>query len=685
MSDIIHLLPDTVANQIAAGEVVQRPASVIKELLENAIDAHATDIQVILKEAGRELIQVIDNGCGMSPTDARMAFERHATSKITQAADLFALRTMGFRGEALASIAAVAEVELRTRRAEDECGVLLRLAGCQVQAQEIVSCPTGANFQVRNLFYNVPARRKFLKSNQTELSNILTELQHVALANPQVGFTLTHNDNMMLQLPAAPLRQRITALFAKTIGQQLLPVQVDNELLTVAGFVGQPESARKKGALQYFFVNNRYMRHPYFHKAVMECYGDILGEGEQPNYFLYLTVDPATIDVNIHPTKTEIKFENENARWHILMASVREALGKYNAVPSIDFDMADAPEIPAMGDVTEQSGEKPQAPRPEFTTDYNPFRRDRNVRQWEDLYDDFTRSNDHPKQYAPPSAVGNSGERSSAQTGFATLPSLHAMQSAANSEPLPSAMGEKLSSAMGERLPSAVGKSQPATMGEVTLPSAMNGEPSIATVTLPSKDREIPLPTEEAKPTHYEQLCGRYILSALPTGLRLIDQHRAHVNVLFHQLQERLKAQHGTSQSVLFPETVELTPADIPILESILPELQHLGFEFDSLGGTTYAVNGLPAEVDSADVPNLLRSMIDTARQHEGSVREELDKALALRMAQSEAIRYGQTMNQEEMRHLVEQLMALPMPNYTPDGKTVISLLSVDELAPRFA
>jgi DNA mismatch repair protein MutL len=402
----------------------------------------------------------------------------------------------------------------------------------------------------------------------------------------------------------------------------------------------------------------------------MECYGDILGEGEQPNYFLYLTVDPATIDVNIHPTKTEIKFENENARWHILMASVREALGKYNAVPSIDFDMADAPEIPAMGDVPEQQGDKPQAPRPEFTTDYNPFRRDRNVRQWEDLYDDFARSNDHPKQYAPPAATSPTGGGGvGASAGFATLPSMHTMRPVATSESLPSAMGKTL----------------PSAMGEVTIPSALNGEPTPATVTLPSKDREIPLSAAEATPTHFEQLCGRYIVSALPNGLRLIDQHRAHINVLYHQLQERLKAQHGTSQSVLFPETVELAPADLPILETILPELQHLGFEFDSLGGTTYAVNGLPAEVNAAEVPNLLRSMIDTARQHEGSVREELDKALALRMAQSQAIRYGHAMSPDEMRHLVEQLLALPMPNYTPDGKAVITLLSADELAARFS
>jgi DNA mismatch repair protein MutL len=664
MSDIIHLLPETVANQIAAGEVVQRPASVIKELLENSIDAHATEVQIILREAGRELIQVIDNGCGMSAADAHMAFERHATSKISQASDLFALHTMGFRGEALASIAAVAEVELRTRRADDECGVQLNISGGQEQKQETISCPVGANFQVRNLFYNVPARRKFLKSNQTELSNIITELQHVALANPQVGFTLTHNDNIMLQLPAAPLRQRITTLFARTIGQQLLPVQVDNELLTVSGFVGQPESARKKGALQYFFVNNRFMKHPYFHKAVMECYGDILGEGEQPNYFLYLTVDPATIDVNIHPTKTEIKFENENARWHILMASVREALGKYNAVPSIDFDMEGAPEIPAMTKAGDGGSslnlDSVQAPRPEFTSDYNPFRRDPNLRQWDVLYDDFATSTDHPRQYR--------SEGAASQPASVRIPSAQPLPSALGATPLPSAMG-----------------------GVTTLPSKHDLQAETTggpTISLPSRDREIPLPATPAPPPadqHYDQLFGRYILSAQPGGLQLIDQHRAHVAVLYQRFLERLSSRQGTSQSVLFPETIELAPSDQPILESILPELQHLGFDLDSLGGSTYAVNGLPAEVNGGDTQELLRQMVDTARQHEGGVRDELDRALALKMAEAEAIRYGHTMSLEEMRHLVSQLLELPMPGYTPDGKTIITLLSQDELAAKFS
>ena len=329
MSDIIHLLPDSVANQIAAGEVIQRPASVIKELVENAVDAGATAIQIVLKDAGRTLIQVIDNGKGMSPTDARLAFERHSTSKIRKAEDLFTLHTMGFRGEALASIAAIAQVELRTRRSEDEVGTCVRMAASQCEGQESVSTPVGSNFSVKNIFFNVPARRKFLKSNQVELSNILSEFERMALINTQVAFTLTHNDTELFDLPASNLRQRIVALFGKSLNQQLLSLDTSTSLVKISGYVGRPESARKRGALQYFFVNGRYMRHPYFHKAVTICYENLVPVGEMPNYFINLTVEPETIDVNIHPTKSEIKFENEQPIWQILSASVKEALGKY--------------------------------------------------------------------------------------------------------------------------------------------------------------------------------------------------------------------------------------------------------------------------------------------------------------------------------------------------------------------
>ena len=370
MSDIIRLLPDSVANQIAAGEVIQRPASVIKELVENAVDAGAKHIDVLVTDAGKTSIQVIDDGKGMSGTDARLAFERHATSKIRDAADLFALRTMGFRGEALASIAAVAQVELRTCLEGEELGTSLCIAGSTVESQEAVVCPKGSNFQVKNLFFNVPARRKFLKSNQTELSNILTEFERIALVNPEVSFTLHHNGTEMLNLPAIQLKQRIMGVFGKKINQELLSVDVDTTIVHISGFVGRPESSRKKGARQYFFVNGRYMRHPYFHKAVMDAYEQLVPAGEQVSYFLYFDIEPSNIDVNIHPTKTEIKFENEQAIWQILSAAVKESLGKFNAVPSIDFDTEGMPDIPAF-ESSPYSGM--QMPKTEYNPDYNPF------------------------------------------------------------------------------------------------------------------------------------------------------------------------------------------------------------------------------------------------------------------------------------------------------------------------
>ncbi len=346
MSDIIHLLPDSIANQIAAGEVIQRPASVVKELVENAIDAGADSIQLIIKDAGRTLIQVIDNGKGMSATDARMAFERHATSKIKSADDLFSLRTMGFRGEALPSIAAISQVELRTRKEEDELGTLLQISGSRVESQECIACPSGSNFSVKNIFFNVPARRKFLKSNDTERRNILTELERIVLVNPEIEFSFAENDIEVLRYPAANLRQRIVNVVGKNFNQQLISIDIETSLVKIKGYVGKPESARKTRALQYFFVNGRYMRHAYFNKAIISAFEPLIPTGENPNYFIYFEVDPSTIDVNIHPTKTEIKFENEQPIWQILFAAVKEALGKFNEVPTIDFDTEGAIDIP---------------------------------------------------------------------------------------------------------------------------------------------------------------------------------------------------------------------------------------------------------------------------------------------------------------------------------------------------
>ena len=367
---VVHLLPDSVANQIAAGEVIQRPASVVKELVENAVDAGATHVQVLITDAGKTCIQVIDNGGGMNEMDARLSFERHATSKISNANDLFALKTMGFRGEALASIAAVAQVELRTRKPDSELGTCIHIEGSRVISQEVVSCPAGSNFIVRNLFYNIPARRKFLKSNHTEWANILGEFERLTLAHPQVEFTLKHNDMLMLQLPSANFRQRILGLFGKRLDQQLLPIHTETDIVSITGFVGTPDSSKKKGAHQFFITNERFMRHPYFAKAIQSAYERLIPEGEQVPFFIKMDIDPAEIDVNIHPTKTEIKFTEEQSIWQILLASVRETLGKHNGVPSIDFDTANKPHIPVFNPTSKY------APAPTLQLDlaYNPFK-----------------------------------------------------------------------------------------------------------------------------------------------------------------------------------------------------------------------------------------------------------------------------------------------------------------------
>lgn len=398
MSDIIQLLPDAVANQIAAGEVIQRPASVVKELVENSLDAGAREVIIHIKDAGKTLIQITDNGCGMSPTDARMAFERHATSKISSANDLFCIRTMGFRGEALASIVAIADVEIKTKRVEDEVGTFLHITGSEVKTQEPVACANGTTITVKNLFFNVPARRKFLKTNSTELRHIISEFQRVALPNPEISFSLHHNNAPLFELGKSNIRRRITDMFGKGINQSLVPVAEDTSLANIAGYVGQPKFAKKTMGEQFFFVNKRYMRHPYFHKAVMKAYEKLLPADAFPSWFLYLDIDPAGIDINVHPTKTEIKFENEAAIWQVIHAAVKTSLGKHNVVPSIDFDQSGSIDIPV------RSKETGHAVYPEIRVnpEYNPFETEktpsvkipgtpggpsRNLSRWEDLYE----------------------------------------------------------------------------------------------------------------------------------------------------------------------------------------------------------------------------------------------------------------------------------------------------------
>lgn len=621
MSDIIHLLPDSVANQIAAGEVIQRPASVIKELVENAIDAEAQNIHVLVTDAGKTCIQVIDDGKGMSETDARLSFERHATSKIREASDLFALRTMGFRGEALASIAAVAQVELKTRPAQEELGTKIIIAGSKVESQEAVSCPKGSNFSIKNLFFNIPARRKFLKANSTELSNILTEFERIALVHPEVAFSLYSNDSELFNLPVSPLRQRILAIFGKKLNQQLLTVEVNTTMVKVSGFVARPETSRKKGAHQYFFVNGRYMRHPYFHKAVMDAYEHLIPVGEQISYFLYFEVDPANIDVNIHPTKTEIKFENEQAIWQILSAAVKESLGKFNAVPSIDFDTEDMPDIPAF-----EQNRPPEPPKVHYDSSFNPFKTNpgssgsysRPKVDWEVLYGGL--------------------EKASKMNRTASEPQLTPADE-------PVAMEEEF----------IVSPEPPATF--------YSGEAAAL-----------------EKSSQHLQFKGRFILTSVKSGLMLIDQHRAHICVLFDRYLTQIRQKQGVSQGVLFPEILQLPASEATVLQSITDDLAAVGFDLSDLGGGSYAINGIPAGIEGLNPVELVRNMVHTALEKGNDVKEEIQNMLALTLARAAAIVYGQVLTNEEMVSLVDSLFACPSPNYTPDGRVVLSTIKEEDI-----
>ena len=624
MSDIIKLLPDSVANQIAAGEVIQRPSSVIKELVENSIDAGADDIHIILKEAGRSLIQVIDNGKGMSATDARLAFERHSTSKITCAEDLFSLHTMGFRGEALASIAAISQLELKTCRKEDSIGTKLLISASKCEKQEPEMCPVGANFIIKNLFFNVPARRKFLKSNQVELSNIIKEFEKLALVNHNVSFTLVHNDTTIYKLLGGSFKQRIIDLFGRSLDMQLIPLKLDTSLIKIDGFISKPENSRKRNALQYFFVNGRYMRHPYFHKAVLTSYDELIANDVQPNYFLNFTVEPESIDVNIHPTKTEIKFENEAPIWQILSAAVKETLGTFSVVPSIDFDTEDAPEIPAFTNDTECT-----KPNIDFDPTYNPFEVSKSkvnsgyrsqlpnsLKNWEILGEGFTKS----KIYQP------------------------------DEEPL-------------------------------------SPEPMVE---LPIKDNFISssIFSDNADEVKNNIICfqlnGKYIVSSVSSGIILVDQHRAHVKVLYERYLKQIERDEIVSQGIMFPVMLHLTPAQGAVMGEITDGLNKLGFNLSHLGGNDWTVNGMPTGVEKLDIEDTILQVIDEVNEGGKELSAKLFDKIALSVARSGAIPYGKKLSNSEAEALVEDLLALPDPNYTPDGKKVINTLSLEQINKMF-
>lgn len=636
MSDIIKLLPDSVANQIAAGEVIQRPASVIKELVENAIDAGATSIQIVLKDAGRTLIQVIDNGKGMSDTDARLAFERHSTSKISKAEDLFSLQTMGFRGEALASIAAIAQVELRTRAKGAQLGTKIMINASKCESQEPDMCPEGSNFMIKNIFFNVPARRKFLKSNQVELSNIIKEYEKLALVNHHVDFSLSNNDKLLNKFSGGSFKQRIASLWGAKVDQQLVPLNTDTSLVRITGFVSKPEGARKRNFLQFLFVNGRFMRHPYFHKAIISSYSELIPDDEQPNYFLNFSVDPESIDVNIHPTKTEIKFENELPIWQILAAAVKESLGRFSAVPQIDFDTIDAPEIPAFNDHTVVT-----APEDGVDPTYNPF-----------------------KPQSKSSAGGGSSYHPQSAGNFGGY----------SSNPLPD----------WEKLHQNFEKGKQEGIASITEQDVEDSFSDIGEVEPVNNGVQAEIITPDMSSAMCMQMKGRYILSPIKSGLMIVDQHRAHVRVLFEQYIKQLDATTISSQRVLFPEVLQLTTSQNIILKELEPEMEKIGFNLAQLSGNDWSINAVPAGMENVNIKDTILQVIDEVSMGGTSITTKVYESIALRVAKSAAIPYGKTMLQEEMDTLLSKLLCLPNPNYTPDGKTIISVLSNDQLEKMF-
>ena len=601
MPDLIKLLPDSVANQIAAGEVIQRPASVVKEFMENAVDAGSTRISVIIKDSGRTLIQVIDDGYGMSETDARLSFERHATSKISSAKDLFAISTKGFRGEALASIAAVSMAELKTRKKDTETGTVIVINGSKFESQDPCSCPEGSSFSVKNLFYNIPARRKFLKSDMTEFRHIINEFQKVAIPHPEIRFHLHHNDNEVYNLVPGNFRQRISGVFGKQINQDLITLETDTNLISIRGYIGKPESARRTYGEQFFFVNRRFMKHPYFHKAVVEAYQNILPADTIPIYFIFMEADPATIDINIHPTKTEIKFEDERSIWQILMASVRESLGRFNIVPSLDFDNEAFIDIP----VRNSTDSDPKPPVIEINPHYNPFDSDKAESYKSDLIERFEREN-----------VAN---------------------------------WEKLYSAL-------------------------------------EKGDNIPEQAEKISETgrKFFQIKNKYIVCPVKSGLMLIDQKRAHERILYEKYLDCLSKSRSVSQTELFPVTVELNPADILILKEIGDDLEILGFTILPTGKNKISIKGRPSISGSSDPVETLRILIEEYRSTQSDPSTGAREKLASAMARASAIPYGKVLSKDEMENLFDSLFACSSPNYSPGGKPVIIIITLEDLDKKF-
>ena len=614
MPDFIQLLPDNIANQIAAGEVVQRPASVVKELLENAIDAGASNITLIVKESGKALIQVVDDGSGMSETDARMSFERHATSKIRTSDDLFAIRTMGFRGEAMASIAAVGQVELKTRKAEDELGVLIQIDGSEIKKQEPVAVPPGTSVSVKNLFFNVPARRNFLKSNSVEMRHIVDEFQRVALANPLVQMSLYQNDLEMYHLMPGKLSKRIVGIFGKSYQNQLASCSEATDLLKVQGYIGKPEFAKKTRGEQFFFVNNRFIKSSYLNHAVTTAYESLLQEGCFPFYTLFLEIDPKHIDINVHPTKTEIKFDDERTVYAIIKAAVRQALGTHNITPTLDFGQ----------DVNFASFQPTQRPSstapPAKDRDYSQFKgfQKQDTSHWEKLYEGL-------------------------QQDIQQREETNAQMNIHPEEPVAAPEVIKLSSAATGMPASDLAQAQPQTK-------------------------------------LYFQIHRRYIATQVKSGLLLVGQQEAHERIMYERFLSMLQNRSGASQQSLFPQTLELNPADFSLVMGMKDEIRAIGFEFSVFGKSAIMINGVPADLKTGNEKELFEGFIEQYKKNSAELSVNTDENVARAIAKRSAMKEGTILEAEEMSALIDQLFACKNPNYAPDGRKTSFILELEKI-----
>ena len=601
MLDIIKLLPDSVANQIAAGEVIQRPASAVKELMENALDAGATQIDLVVKDAGKSMIMVVDNGCGMSETDARLCFERHATSKISKAEDLFAIRTMGFRGEALASIAAIAQVELKTRRKEDEVGTKIINEGSVVKEQSLVPMQPGTSFTVKNLFFNVPARRNFLKSTQAEMRHVVEEFTRVSLMNPEIGFTLNSDGKEIYHLYPGNLKQRIMGLFGSNYEEKLLPVRQEAERVRIDGYIVKAEYAKKTRGEQYFFVNKRFIKHAYLHHAIENAYMEMIPQDSFPGYFLNIEVDPSDIDINIHPTKTEVNFLDVKLVYAILHAAVRKAIGQHNLSPMIDFD--ESPDLSKdFGAAIGMS--KPLAiPNIPLDPNFNPFRKESTSREthWDNSF--HKENNAHPGDWRM---------------------------------------------LYGER------------------------------TDLPNDNPE---PKEEAKPNNqYLQVNQSYIVTAIKSGMLVIDQNLAHSRVLFEKFLKEMENHNGVSQQELFPQALSLNVNDASLLKEMMPELEHLGFVLEQANPTTFMINGTPSDAAGCDAVTLLEKILDNYKINTTDLQLDRKLNLAKTMAAQLAIKPQTRLSEMEMQNLVDQLFACNVAEVAPNGKKIYVILNMEDL-----